>query len=82
MDNAENSLIGSHGHCNQEAVNLFLTGKATTNCFDGVKVLDGDFKLGGVDDKSEFGFLTMYEHFKYLEVGSNFKEPIFPVWII
>lgn len=43
MDSPENSLIGHHGHCSQEQVNLFLTGKARSNCFDGNKVLDEDF---------------------------------------
>ena len=42
MDNSESSLIGNHGHCNQELVNLFLTGRATTNLFDGTKVMEED----------------------------------------
>jgi hypothetical protein len=33
-------------------VNLFLTGKARSNCFDGEKILDGDFKLKGIDERS------------------------------
>lgn len=35
MDSAANPLIGNHGHCTQEAVNLMLTGFAISNCFDG-----------------------------------------------
>jgi hypothetical protein len=35
VDIKENPLIGNHGHCTQEFVNLVLTGKATSNCFDG-----------------------------------------------
>lgn len=35
MDSPKNPLIGNHGHCTQEAVNLMLTGKAISNCFDG-----------------------------------------------
>ena len=26
--------------------------------------------------------MTMYEHFKYINVESNYKEPILPIWII
>lgn len=35
MDNSDNTLIGNHGHCTQEMVNLLLTGRAISNCFDG-----------------------------------------------
>lgn len=35
MDNHDNTLIGNHGHCTQEMVNLLLTGRAISNCFDG-----------------------------------------------
>ncbi|KAL4476827.1 hypothetical protein ABPG72_010664 [Tetrahymena utriculariae] len=82
MDSSENALIGHHGHCSQEQVNLFLTGKARSNCFDGEKVLDGDYKLKGIDKRSQFGFLTIFEHLKYIEVGSYLKTPLFPIWII
>lgn len=59
MDIKENPLIGNHGHCTQEFVNLLLTGKASSNCFDGEKILD-DYKLKGIVGKSEFGFLTIF----------------------
>ena len=39
-------------------------------------------KLGGICSRSEFGFLTIFEHYKYLEVGNNYKTPIFPLWVI
>jgi hypothetical protein len=42
---------------------LFLTGNASTNCFDGVKVLgDGIDKvvLKGITGQQEFGFLTIF----------------------
>jgi len=35
MDNPDNSLIGNHGHCTHEEVNLLLTGLTVSNCFDG-----------------------------------------------
>ncbi|CAD8166019.1 unnamed protein product [Paramecium octaurelia] len=81
MDSATNPLIGNHGHCTQEAVNLMLTGKAISNCFDGCKQID-DMKLKGIEERSEIGFLTIFEHFQYLEVGKNLKEPLLPIWVI
>ena len=90
MDNTDNTLIGNHGHCTQELVNLMLTGKAVSNCFDGYviinhtrdKVLDENYVLHGLHQRSEFGFLTIFEHFKYMEVGSFYKSPIYPIWVI
>ncbi|EGR33827.1 UPF0526 protein, putative [Ichthyophthirius multifiliis] len=82
MDSQENALIGHHGHCQQEQVNLFLTGKARSNCFDGEKVLDDELRLRGIDQKSQFGFLTIFEHLQYIEVGEYLKKPVFPIWVI
>lgn len=48
MDIPENPLIGNHGHCTQELVNLFITGQASSNCFDDHKVLDSQLKLKGI----------------------------------
>ncbi|CAK85992.1 unnamed protein product (macronuclear) [Paramecium tetraurelia] len=81
MDSAVNPLIGNHGHCTQEAVNLMLTGQAISNCFDGCKQID-DMKIKGIEERSEIGFLTIFEHFQYLEVGKNLKEPLLPIWVI
>ncbi len=63
-------------------VNLLLTGKATSNCMDGFNELDKDFILKGVEERCEFGFLSIFEHFKYITVGENYKKPIFPMWIV
>ena len=82
MDSLDNSLIGPHGHCTQETVNLILTGRAASNCFDGDQILDKNLKLKGIAKKSEFGFLTLFEHYKYLQVGSYLKNPILPIWVI
>ena len=55
MDAENSPLIGAHGYCSQEMVNLLLTGNAVSNTFDGQIVLkedgisrpsDGDTKLG------------------------------------
>ena len=39
-DPAGTSLIGRHGYCTQEMVNLMLTGRAASNVFDGQINLD------------------------------------------
>ena len=41
MDEKNNSLMGMHGYCTQELVNLLITGRAITNVFDGTKDIDG-----------------------------------------
>jgi len=82
MDDAESPLVGRFGHCSQELVNLMLTGKAVTNVFDGAKVLGGGYKLQGIDETSEVGFLTLLEYLRYSKVGDNYKCPHFPVWVI
>ena len=35
MDGETSSLMGAHGYCSQEMVNLLLTGQAVSNTFDG-----------------------------------------------
>ena len=77
----DNSLIAHHGHASQEAVNLLLFGRASSNTFDGDKDLDGMI-LKGVPERSEFGFLTIFEYYKYFEVGSHLKTPFLPIWVI
>ena len=42
MDSSEGivpRMIGNHGYANQEFVNLFMTGAAVSNTFDGQKIL-------------------------------------------
>lgn len=38
MDRKETTLIGAHGYCTQELVNLLMTGVASSNVFDGEQV--------------------------------------------
>ena len=48
VDAVNDTLIGRHGYCTQELVNLMLTGKATSNVNDGTIFLDtgGTTKVG------------------------------------
>ncbi|XP_037069224.1 probable ubiquitin carboxyl-terminal hydrolase MINDY-4 [Pollicipes pollicipes] len=85
MDVPTNTVIGRHGYCTQELVNLLLTGSAASNVFNGIVKL-GEGKdvtvLRGVDNKSEIGLLSLFEHYKSCEVGSNMKAPMLPIWVI
>lgn len=86
MDEPNGTLMGAHGYCTQEMVNLLLTGKAVSNTFDNVMEIDTGgvekniFK--GLEKQSEIGLLSLFEHYKSCEVGMNFKNPKFPVWVI
>ncbi|CAE7863342.1 Mindy4 [Symbiodinium sp. KB8] len=70
-------------------VNLMMFGRAYSNVFNGEKVLADDtgastdqIVLRGVPFQSEIGFLTLFEHYKSIEVGSFFKNPRYPVWVV
>mmetsp|Transcript_36764 Transcript_36764/g.103727 ORF Transcript_36764/g.103727 Transcript_36764/m.103727 type:complete len:580 (-) Transcript_36764:236-1975(-) len=82
MDVAENSLMGAHGYCTQELVNLIICGRAVSNVFDGEKQLDGETLLRGVTKRCQVGLLTLFEWYKYVEVGNLLKSPSYPVWVV
>ena len=69
MDDPTAPLIGQFGHCGQELVNLLLTGRATSNVFDGaVPMGDGGLTLRGVARRSGVGYLTHLEALRYCQV--------------
>lgn len=85
MDFQTNTLIVEYGYCSQEIVNLLLTGRATTNVFDGLKVIGGHGQatyLKGIQAKSEIGFLSLMESYNYLIVGDNYKYPSKYIWVV
>lgn len=51
-DSGEETLLGRHGYCAQELVNLLITGKAVCNVFDGSRDLDSMI-LKGVETRAE-----------------------------
>ncbi|XP_064401663.1 probable ubiquitin carboxyl-terminal hydrolase MINDY-4 isoform X4 [Halichondria panicea] len=61
MDESNGHLIGAHGYCTQELVNLLLTGVAVSNVFD------GEVDMGSKGKE---------------KVGSNYKDPVYPIWVI
>uniref|UniRef100_A0AC11BCK7 MINDY lysine 48 deubiquitinase 4 n=1 Tax=Ovis aries TaxID=9940 RepID=A0AC11BCK7_SHEEP len=79
-------LIGAHGYCTQELVNLLLTGKAVSNVFNDVVELDsgnGNITLlKGISTRSDIGFLSLFEHYNVCQVGCFLKTPRFPIWVV
>ncbi|XP_067871780.1 probable ubiquitin carboxyl-terminal hydrolase MINDY-4 isoform X2 [Heterodontus francisci] len=86
FDVPSSTLIGAHGYCTQELVNLLLTGKAVSNVFNDVVELDsgnGNITiLKGVSGRSDIGLLSLFEHYSICKVGSFLKTPKFPVWVV
>ena len=71
MDVPTSTLIGRHGYCTQELVNLLITGSAASNVFNGTLRLGEGADvtvLRGVDQRSEIGLLSLFEHYKSCEV--------------
>lgn len=86
MDVPTTTLIGAHGYCTQELVNLLLCGQAVSNVFDHDMELDsgnGNITLlKGIKDHCEIGFLSLFEHYNICKVGSYLKTPRFPIWVV
>ncbi|KAM6101991.1 putative ubiquitin carboxyl-terminal hydrolase MINDY-4 isoform 2-T2 [Theristicus caerulescens] len=86
FDVLTNRLIGSHGYCTQELVNLLLTGKAVSNVFNNVIELDsgnGNITiLKGITSRSDIGLLSLFEHYDVCQVGCYLKTPKYPIWLV
>lgn len=82
-------LIGGHDYCTQEMVNLLLCGVACSNVFDGKQLLEGTSEddpkaivLKGIPSRCDVGFLSLFEAYEYIHVGSHLKNPVFNVWVV
>lgn len=83
MDDLEAAFTGQFGHCSQELLNFLLTGSAVSNVFDGsVPMGDTGLMLHGIPARAQVGYLTQLEALRYCQVGSYYKSPIYPVWVI
>ena len=60
MDGEDTPLIGAHGYCSQEMVNLLLTGRAVSNTFDGSIKLSENGILRASDIEKKSGLLNNY----------------------
>ncbi|XP_073331951.1 probable ubiquitin carboxyl-terminal hydrolase MINDY-4 isoform X3 [Pagrus major] len=67
MDVPCTTLIGAHGYCTQELVNLLLCGRAVSNVFDNDMELDsgnGNMTLlKGIKGHCDVGLLSLFEHY-------------------
>jgi hypothetical protein len=81
MDDSSSRLIGKHDYCTQEMVNLLLHGRAVSNVFNDSMLLD-KLELRGPNRRNEIGFLSLFEHYKSCEVGSYYKTPKYPIWVV
>ncbi|XP_074524208.1 putative ubiquitin carboxyl-terminal hydrolase MINDY-4 [Halichoeres trimaculatus] len=86
MDVPSTTLIGAHGYCTQELVNLLLCGRAVSNVFDNDMELDSGNSnitlLKGIKGRCNVGLLSLFEHYNICKVGANMKTPHFPIWVV
>eukprot|EP00554_Chaetoceros_debilis_P010050 CAMPEP_0194106732 /NCGR_PEP_ID=MMETSP0150-20130528/6710_1 /TAXON_ID=122233 /ORGANISM="Chaetoceros debilis, Strain MM31A-1" /LENGTH=871 /DNA_ID=CAMNT_0038794957 /DNA_START=51 /DNA_END=2666 /DNA_ORIENTATION=- len=83
MDDPTSHLTANFGHSSQEFINLLLTGQATSNTFDNTITLGGGaLKCHGVQSQPSIGYLTQLEALRYCSVGSYYKTPQFPIWVV
>uniref|UniRef100_H2LWJ9 Ubiquitin carboxyl-terminal hydrolase MINDY n=1 Tax=Oryzias latipes TaxID=8090 RepID=H2LWJ9_ORYLA len=81
QDPTEPLIDPVHGHGSQSLVNLLVTGHAVSNVWDGDRECSG-MKLHGIHKQASVGFLTLMESLRYCKVGTFFKSPKFPIWIL
>ncbi|XP_073331948.1 probable ubiquitin carboxyl-terminal hydrolase MINDY-4 isoform X1 [Pagrus major] len=86
MDVPCTTLIGAHGYCTQELVNLLLCGRAVSNVFDNDMELDsgnGNMTLlKGIKGHCDVGLLSLFEHYNICKVGAYLKTPCYPIWVV
>ena len=75
-------LTGQFGHCGQELMNLMLTGQAVSNVFDNSLSPSGDMVCRGIQSRPAIGYLSQLEALRYCEVGSYYKSPHAPIWVV
>ncbi|TMW66249.1 hypothetical protein Poli38472_004014 [Pythium oligandrum] len=82
-------LIGNHDYCTQEMVNLLLCGVACSNVFNGKQLLEGTSEDGpkavvlkGISAQGIVGFLSLFEAYEYIAVGTHLKNPQFNIWVV
>ncbi|KAJ8984143.1 hypothetical protein NQ317_017793 [Molorchus minor] len=79
---SQDSLIDeTYGYGSQSLINLMITGRATTYVWDHEQDVGG-LKLRGIEKQSQIGFITIMEYHRFCTVGSFYKNPIHPVWVV
>lgn len=80
-DSSEPLIDNTYGYGSQSLINLMLTGSGTAHVFDNFEDVGG-MRLQGLSQQSEIGFITLMEQMRYCTVGSFFKNPKSPVWVM
>ncbi|KAK6617469.1 hypothetical protein RUM43_014478 [Polyplax serrata] len=80
-DPTDSLIENTFGYGSQSLINLMLTGRAVSHVWDHEHDIGG-LKLKGLDKQSSVGFLTLLEHLQLCEVGSFFKNPEHPIWVL
>lgn len=74
-------IHSTYGYGSQGLINLMLTGRAVAHVWDHDQVVGG-LRLQGIERQNDIGFLTIMEHMQYCTVGSFYKNPKHPVWVL
>lgn len=62
---------------------MLLTGRATSNVFDGdIPIGDSGLLLRGIYARPSVGYLSQLESLRLCQVGSYYKLPEYPVWVV
>ncbi|XP_068141200.1 ubiquitin carboxyl-terminal hydrolase MINDY-3 homolog [Drosophila tropicalis] len=80
-DTSEPLIHSTYGYGAQSLINLMLTGRSVAHVWDNEQDVGG-LKLRGISEQSDIGFITLMEQMRYCTVGSFFKNPRFPVWVM
>ncbi|XP_057664124.1 ubiquitin carboxyl-terminal hydrolase MINDY-3 homolog [Diorhabda carinulata] len=80
-DSQDPLIDETYGYGSQSLINLMITGRATTYVWDHYEDVGG-LKLLGIEKQSQIGFITVMEYHRYCTVGSFYKNPIHPVWVV
>ncbi|CAH1115314.1 unnamed protein product [Psylliodes chrysocephalus] len=80
-DSQDPLIDETYGYGSQSLINLVMTGMATTYVWDHYEDVGG-LKLKGIESQSQIGFITIMEYHRYCTVGSFYKNPIHPVWVL
>jgi len=59
-------MMTEHGYATQELINLMVTGRASSNVIDGTNDLGDGYIVKGLQERSEIGFLTLFEAYQYM----------------
>ncbi|CAD7091558.1 unnamed protein product [Hermetia illucens] len=80
-DTSEPLIHNTYGYGSQGLINLMLTGRAVPHVWDNDQDVGG-LKLRGINQQADVGFITLMEQMRYCTVGSFYKNPKNPVWVM